>query len=330
MLKTEPETFFQAILDQPDDDHLRLIFADWLEERGDPRGEFIRIQHALLDPSLNDDQRYPLLVCERELRCRHEAEWLGPLAEILHGWEFRRGLVEEATLAAAAFLEHAPALFAAAPVRHIKLLNARELMPELGLCPYLGRLTGLDLSGNDVSDVETEYLAGSPHLGRLAYLDLSMNLIELGGVKALAKSSGLAALTALNLSQNTIGDMGAYNLAASMHLTGLTSLTLRFGDIGPGGADYLAKSSRLEGLRSLDLSHNPIGDAGVRSLAGSPHLGALTTLRLNGCGLGGLGVQALIRSAQFSQLARFELAENSIGIFQRQALTARFGSVVSF
>jgi uncharacterized protein (TIGR02996 family) len=34
--------FLEAICANPDDDVPRLIFADWLEERGDPRGEFIR------------------------------------------------------------------------------------------------------------------------------------------------------------------------------------------------------------------------------------------------------------------------------------------------
>ena len=34
----------RAVVDDPDDDHLRLIFADWMEECGDPRAEFIRLQ----------------------------------------------------------------------------------------------------------------------------------------------------------------------------------------------------------------------------------------------------------------------------------------------
>ena len=41
---THDEAFLQAIIDNPDDDAPRLIYADWLEERGDPRGEFIRVQ----------------------------------------------------------------------------------------------------------------------------------------------------------------------------------------------------------------------------------------------------------------------------------------------
>src|SRR5947208_4411815 len=36
--------FLQAILASPDDEGIRLIFADWLDEQGDPRGAFIRAQ----------------------------------------------------------------------------------------------------------------------------------------------------------------------------------------------------------------------------------------------------------------------------------------------
>ena len=35
--------FLRAIFNQPDDDGLRLVYADWLEERGDPRADFLRL-----------------------------------------------------------------------------------------------------------------------------------------------------------------------------------------------------------------------------------------------------------------------------------------------
>jgi uncharacterized protein (TIGR02996 family) len=39
--------FERAILDAPEDDAPRLVYADWLEERGDPRGEYLRVETAL-------------------------------------------------------------------------------------------------------------------------------------------------------------------------------------------------------------------------------------------------------------------------------------------
>jgi len=37
----------QAALESRDDDTLRFVYADWLEERGDPRGEFLRVESRL-------------------------------------------------------------------------------------------------------------------------------------------------------------------------------------------------------------------------------------------------------------------------------------------
>ncbi len=41
------ESLLQAIREQPDDIGLRLIFSDWLEEHGDPRGELLRLTTQL-------------------------------------------------------------------------------------------------------------------------------------------------------------------------------------------------------------------------------------------------------------------------------------------
>jgi uncharacterized protein (TIGR02996 family) len=43
----DEQAFQQAMLANPDDDSLRLVFADWLEERGDRRGELLRLTHTL-------------------------------------------------------------------------------------------------------------------------------------------------------------------------------------------------------------------------------------------------------------------------------------------
>jgi uncharacterized protein (TIGR02996 family) len=39
--------FLEALRENPDDESLRLIYADWLDERGDKRGEFLRLESAL-------------------------------------------------------------------------------------------------------------------------------------------------------------------------------------------------------------------------------------------------------------------------------------------
>src|SRR5262245_4176194 len=78
----------RAIREEPDDDAPRLIYADWLEERGDPRGEYLRLWCRVLQ----DVRRL------RELRSGIAPDWLrqvhrdwffeldcGPVAQRLQG-----------------------------------------------------------------------------------------------------------------------------------------------------------------------------------------------------------------------------------------------------
>ena len=43
----EDAGFLRAIRERPDDGAARLVYADWLEERGDPRGEYLRLEQQL-------------------------------------------------------------------------------------------------------------------------------------------------------------------------------------------------------------------------------------------------------------------------------------------
>ena len=46
----QDQDFLSVIIDHPNDDGSRLVYADWLEEHGDPaRAEFIRLQLRLAE-----------------------------------------------------------------------------------------------------------------------------------------------------------------------------------------------------------------------------------------------------------------------------------------
>ena len=47
MTDASEECFLLAMQEHPEDAFLRLIFADWLEERGDPRSDLLRLLHTL-------------------------------------------------------------------------------------------------------------------------------------------------------------------------------------------------------------------------------------------------------------------------------------------
>src|SRR5258707_345300 len=88
-------TFLKAILAAPEDDALRLVYADWLQENGQPeRAGFIRAECAravLHDdsdfaPNEWDNTRYwELHERARELYDRHAATWFADLFKTHRG-----------------------------------------------------------------------------------------------------------------------------------------------------------------------------------------------------------------------------------------------------
>jgi uncharacterized protein (TIGR02996 family) len=74
------EAFERALQENPDDIAGWCAFADWLQEQGDPRGEFMAVQIALEDEGRRDGERRALKRREKELLAAHERDWLGELA----------------------------------------------------------------------------------------------------------------------------------------------------------------------------------------------------------------------------------------------------------
>ncbi len=79
---TPEEAFLKDITEHPEDDTPRLIFADWLEERGDPRGEFIRLQ-VERSRLKADDSRQGFFLRDRlrQVLAEHGDLWRAPVAE---------------------------------------------------------------------------------------------------------------------------------------------------------------------------------------------------------------------------------------------------------
>lgn len=73
-----------------DDDAPRLVYADWLLERGDPRGELILLQCQ--PPTMQTKRQV------RSLLDAHEKRWLGELAHLTRARTWERGFLAEATI----------------------------------------------------------------------------------------------------------------------------------------------------------------------------------------------------------------------------------------
>jgi uncharacterized protein (TIGR02996 family) len=231
------EAFLADIVEHPEDDAPRLVYADWLDEHGRPeRAEFIRAQVELARAGEDDPGRDRLVERERQLLDAHGTAWRAELP----GWArkgcvFRRGFVEQVTATVAQFVKQAHLLWRQTPAFHVRLKRAFGHADALAASPHLARVTALDLGAdryrNLIGDEGVRALASSPHLARLTALDLAFNGVTAAGARALAQSPYLTRLTTLKLSghhdyssYNRVGSEGARALAASPHLARLSAL----------------------------------------------------------------------------------------------------------
>src|SRR5437762_14204641 len=114
------EPLLETILDNPRDDGPRMVYADWLEERGDQRGEFIRVQLELARLMAADTKRERLADRDSELLSRHGEEWRAEIPEwARQGCEFRRGFVTEVNVWMPWQRDYGPALSLLAPVEQV-------------------------------------------------------------------------------------------------------------------------------------------------------------------------------------------------------------------
>ncbi len=86
---THDEAFLRDVIEAPDDDGPRLIYADWLEDEGrTERAELIRAQCELARIAAEGPRRTELEATARALLAEHGREWAGPLRSWASEWEF--------------------------------------------------------------------------------------------------------------------------------------------------------------------------------------------------------------------------------------------------
>jgi uncharacterized protein (TIGR02996 family) len=80
------DAFLRDILAHPDDEGRRLIYADWLQEQGEPqsvaRAELLRLEVALARLPDNDEGRTGMASRWAELRAAAGPDWLAALAQV--------------------------------------------------------------------------------------------------------------------------------------------------------------------------------------------------------------------------------------------------------
>jgi uncharacterized protein (TIGR02996 family) len=326
------EAFLRDICGAPDDDAPRLIYADWLTDRGDPRGELIRLQVALEDPALGHAQRRQLQEREQALLQEHGRGWLGDLAPYLldqrgindqgeycryhagapYQFQFARGWLDLLHVPQWA-VEFARVLVRAPQARLLRRLIIEEVTAE-GPEEYE--------AGPDVPDGEESPglypLLQSPHLANVRTLQVG----DLDGYTCRSSGEAVAELVQkmprieeLHLEAHGIDTDTLFSLGG---LGRLRALEVNACDHYP--LQRLARNPALGRLTHLLLHPHGLepGDdpyidlAGLRAVVHSQHLRGLTHLRLRLSDAGDRGCEEIVRSGALGRLKVLDLRHGCI------------------
>jgi uncharacterized protein (TIGR02996 family) len=341
---SEHDAHIQAIIEAPNDDTPRLIYADWLEEHGDSeRAEFIRVQieRARLERDGSASQamfaflqktpyygalemdwdaidpgvarRIALRKRERQLRKGHERAWQNAevpkrLGMLWQGWQLERGFFTRGAVRNAPELARfAGDLFRQVPLRHLELsFFPPEQAALLNESGVLARLDSLRVAGDRGKLIRAlGEFPDTVHIRRLTCHACDMNPV----VRALAASPNWRGLRTLDLEFASAS--AAEELFRASHLRSLTCLRL-------SGNRWRARTLRpladgeFTRLRELVLFQCGLDDEAAEVLADSPGLKNLRTLELETSRITGAGASALLSSRHLRQLTVLNLDQNPV------------------
>ncbi|MBK7858046.1 MAG: TIGR02996 domain-containing protein [Archangiaceae bacterium] len=323
----------EAVLAEPDALERRRVYADLLQERGDPRGELISVQLMLEQLPEDDDRRIALGEREVILRSSLERSWREKFQDHVIHLEYRRGFVERATLHATALFHGVEALLETEPVRELRLIDlAPEDVPRLVLAPWIKRLTALELHHLNrrdrrraLNNEDVARLLDTDRLRGLTRLDFTGHMLDDTGLMIFSHHvpTALPRLTALTVSHDAITPVGVGVLVDHLWFQKLAALDLSSNHLGLGGTALVANAVSVLRLKALDLGSNLLGDEGARVLAGSGRLAGLDSLGLYANHIGPYGARALLDSPFLSQLKRLNLGGNRIGSVAAKRLSEK-------
>lgn len=242
MIQLSTASFLDEIKRHPEADEPRLIYADWLEEHGDPLGEYIRLE-CTRQLMTSRQQRREAAMRAAELLRRYRDRWLGFAFPEPIKLEFRRGFVEEASSSDKNFVSYrgsrllelgtlrrlcidgygtTDGLIAelgtsstdGAVLDHLRIANCRFTIWEirkLVKLPFTRRLRSLDLSWNrSICRGCIEEIADSEMMKTLQILDISGTTIHRDTIEAIIEEPKMLRLNLLAISRIHQKGFGVY------------------------------------------------------------------------------------------------------------------------
>lgn len=209
--------FIRAIAAAGPDVTPRLVFADWLEDHGQPeRAGFVRDQEFVATTPTDTPDRRVAAARAAAVERRFGRRWAGPAARHAYDWQFRGGFPDLLGLTADKLRRNAAGLFAHTPVRSLQIsdLNGRiELLRVIPPDSGLDRLSlwGARLTPDHLPELAA-ILAGFPHLRTLS---LSFNLLDAAAVHWFVALPVYRGLARLELGANPLSDAARDYLRAA-------------------------------------------------------------------------------------------------------------------
>jgi uncharacterized protein (TIGR02996 family) len=290
--------FLQAIIDTPEDDAPRLVYADWLDENGQPeRAELIRVQCRLAElcpsigrpkPDFETTWREKLRLAARtvELLEQHRQRWAAPLEGLVTDPRFRRGFVEAVEVAGDhPFAEGLAKAVTLAPIRSltVKAVTWKYVRQAVPAMARLRRLHFPEANFSSGSRLAQRFF-GRPELRRLAFLSLCGAWMPEEVAVAVVTSPALAGLTELKMERGILGGLPCAvlrELARSPSMANLLRLRLAPETLDAETLHLLGHSPHLPNLKELDLcSHDGMASDCVEVLLAAPLFAGLERLCL--------------------------------------------------
>ena len=319
------EELLAEIRRRPAEDAPRLLLADWLDERGDPRGQFLRVQCTLAAMSPDDPERPALQACNDEMEQSLRRQ-IQPSLERAGIRDFRmsRGFIDRMHVTGSQFLDlwrtwtpFAPAVrvlrWSELPAR-----NSADAMQRLMNADFTEALQSLSLYGCRLSLPQVDALVQSVRARQLTTLDLSRTSLGGAAMRGVAASTSLNSLTTLKIAHCDLSPRDAALLARAVAAQRLETLDISSNQIGDEGFESLVVSEGLSNLRMLLASNNAIGVAGIAAFANSSRLDRLTHLVLNENDLGDEAAALLATSSSCGRLQEFRLEKTGITVEGRR------------
>lgn len=254
-----------------DDDAPRLVYADWLLERGDPRGEFIQVQCSIgerihgatgraREPDPPPANYAALRATELALHRKHRKAWLAPIEAFIRKFSFRRGFVDTIETGPG-FAPGAATVFEQHPLETLTLQGMKKDADYLALGEV--PLPGLRRLGFDQQTISTravEGLFGSTTMTGLPGLSLYASTLERDALAFIFEHSRLTALRYLDIGLQAVSydDEVLLELGRSPVLRNLEELSLgylkdyfRGGPLTTGGVIRFAERCELPKLERI-------------------------------------------------------------------------------